>query len=96
MEHAPAFDSKTRDVQTSRFPALKSAPHIFAGGLGIEPKLTASKAAVLPLDDPPKLSNISIVSLASKAAVLPPSERGKDEALLIRSERAQAESSAYR
>ena len=24
-----------------------------AGGLGIEPKLTASKAAVLPLDDPP-------------------------------------------
>ena len=27
----------------------------FAGGLGIEPKLTASKAAVLPLDDPPRI-----------------------------------------
>ena len=29
------------------------AAHELAGGLGIEPKLIASKATVLPLDDPP-------------------------------------------
>jgi hypothetical protein len=28
---------------------------VVAGGRGLEPRLTASKAAVLPLDDPPKL-----------------------------------------
>ncbi len=27
---------------------------MLAGGLGIEPRYAASKAAVLPLDDPPK------------------------------------------
>lgn len=31
----------------------------FAGGLGIEPRLIASKATVLPLDDPPMLHNLT-------------------------------------
>ena len=34
------------------------ASHVLAGGLGIGPRLKASKASVLPLDDPPNRKTI--------------------------------------
>ena len=37
----------------SYFSSLDLILHNLAGGLGIEPRYAASKAAVLPLDDPP-------------------------------------------
>jgi hypothetical protein len=43
-------------LPAGRLTASKGTYRLFvytAGGLGIEPRLTASKAAVLPLDDPP-------------------------------------------
>lgn len=41
--------------QDSRFSAIRfSAMEAVAAGLGFEPRLTAPKTAVLPLDDPAK------------------------------------------
>ena len=54
MEKVRAQDSSSKYVAKYSYFTCFGLSHMTAGGLGIEPKLMASKATVLPLDDPPK------------------------------------------
>ena len=49
---APAFSLKSLTLMPNSH-GISRAHSVIAGGLGFEPRFTASKAAVLPLDDPP-------------------------------------------
>ncbi len=40
-------------IPGNKKPALRRVHILLAGGLGFEPRLEASEATVLPLDDPP-------------------------------------------